>query len=204
MRRPGISRIPSCVEAGAQPSALSADGVPDMEQSIRSAYALQADGDSPSHPNSGGNCRTLPAVAKFTRESNSLVERGGFEPLVPRGKGRRAPRLLRLLLPPRESIERDREFESVSPCRRVSLTNEFRGGKAETPPGQRRRSWVVSLGHYPFVRRFRISCKSVAFHVFSLLPNSARRMLVWTSCGFRVDRSPFFGVYAANDGRSTI
>jgi hypothetical protein len=63
---------------------------------------------------------------------------------------------------------------------------------------------VMSLGHCPSVRRFRISCKSVAFHVFSLVPNPARRMLVWTSCGFRVDRSPFFGVCAANDGRSTI
>jgi hypothetical protein len=56
----------------------------------------------------------------------------------------------------------------------------------------------------PFMHRFRISCKSVAFHVFSLMPNPARRMLVWTSCGFQVDRSPFFGVCAANDGRSTI
>jgi hypothetical protein len=50
----------------------------------------------------------------------------------------------------------------------------------------------------------RISCKSVAFHVFSLVANPAWRMLVWTSCGFRVDRSPFFGVCATNDGRSTI
>jgi hypothetical protein len=39
MRSPDISRIPSCVEAGARPSALSVDGVPEMEPSIRSAYA---------------------------------------------------------------------------------------------------------------------------------------------------------------------
>jgi hypothetical protein len=39
MRSPGISRIPSSVEAGAQSSVLSVDGVPEMEPSIRSAYA---------------------------------------------------------------------------------------------------------------------------------------------------------------------
>src|SRR6202045_3971659 len=96
-----------------------------------------------------------------------------------------------------------RGFEPPSFRRRISLTNEFRGGKAETPPRQRDGSWVMSLGPCPFGRRFRISCKSAAFHVFSLLPNPARRMLVWTSCGFRVDRSSVFGVCAANHGRRT-
>jgi hypothetical protein len=63
------------------------------------------------------------------------------------------------------------------------------GGKVELAEAVEGTRSLSALAGGAVRASIRISCKSVAFHVFSLVPNPAWRVLVWTSCGFRVETS---------------
>ena len=88
---------------------------------------------------------------RFEFATASTLEERGFEPPVPLAKrvglsgGTGSVAEAKRAVSRASSILWGAEGSNPLPSAgEISLTNEFRGDKAETPPRQRRRSWVVS------------------------------------------------------------